>query len=52
MSQYLVAVVDGSQARFFTLSPAAFDANEAGPNLIEQDPLHNAQRPLGASSQL
>lgn len=44
MSQYLVAVMDGSKARFFTLNPGELDINEAGPDLIEQDPLHNAEK--------
>lgn len=37
MSEYVVAVVDGAKARFFTLEEAEFPEYESGPNLIERD---------------
>jgi protein required for attachment to host cells len=43
MSQYLVAVIDGANARFLTLSPLELEGYESGPNLIEQERLHNAE---------
>ncbi|MBE7385984.1 MAG: host attachment protein [Leptolyngbya sp. SIO1E4] len=46
MSQYLVAVIDGTKARFLTLSPAEFDEYEAGPNLIEHEGLHGAEKEM------
>ena len=41
MSQFLIAVIGGTQARFFTLEPAQLPAYESGPNLIEQEQLFN-----------
>ena len=38
--------VDGTRARFFTLSPMEFDAYEARPDLIEHDTLHNAEKEM------
>ncbi len=46
MSQYLVAVIDGIKARFLTLSPVEFDGYESGPNLIEHDSLHSAEKEM------
>jgi protein required for attachment to host cells len=46
MSQYLVAVLDGTKARFFTLNPDGVNAYEAGPHLVEQKSLCNAEKEL------
>ena len=46
MRSYLVAVVDGAQARFFTLAAAEFsDDGQSGPHLIEHSSLNNAEKP-------
>jgi protein required for attachment to host cells len=42
MNQSVVAVIDGTKARFFTLEQAKFPQYESGPNLIEQEGLSNA----------
>ncbi len=57
MRSYLVAVVDGAQARFFTLAAVEFsDQEQSGPHLIEHSSLNNADKPLatkkGASNNL
>jgi protein required for attachment to host cells len=41
MDHTLVAVLDGTRARFLTLEPAEFPDLESGPNLVEQDALLN-----------
>ena len=41
MDHTLVAVLDGTRARFLTLEAAEFPELESGPNLIEQDSLIN-----------
>jgi protein required for attachment to host cells len=42
MSQYLVAVIDGTRARFLTLEPAEFPEYQSGPNLVECESMSNA----------
>lgn len=44
MNTYLVAVVDGATARFFTLKPLEMPEYESGPTLVEQDGLVAAER--------
>jgi protein required for attachment to host cells len=39
MSNFVVAVINGTQARFFTLEPAEWPDYESGPNLIEHEGL-------------
>ncbi len=47
MRSYLVAVVDGAQARFFTLAAAEFsDQGQSGPHLTEHSSLNNAEKPI------
>ena len=46
MNQSVVAVIDGTKARFFTLEQAEMPEYESGPNLIEQDCLTNAANEL------
>ncbi|NER79364.1 MAG: host attachment protein [Leptolyngbya sp. SIO1D8] len=46
MSQYLVAVIDGTKARFLTLSPTELGEYESGPNLIERQKLHSAAKEM------
>lgn len=46
MSRYLVAVLDGTKARFLTLAPVEFEGYESGPNLIEHDGLHSAENEM------
>lgn len=41
MIQSVVAVVDGTKARFFTLEPAESPQFQSGPNLIERECLTN-----------
>lgn len=41
MSQYIVAVIDRSQARFFTLEPNPWPDYESGPNLSEHPGISN-----------
>jgi protein required for attachment to host cells len=41
MDHTLVAVLDGTRARFLTLEAAEFPELESGPNLVEQDSLIN-----------
>ncbi|MDJ0735776.1 MAG: host attachment protein [Nostocaceae cyanobacterium] len=41
MIQVLVAVIDGTTARFLTLEPAEFPEHESSPNLIEHKSLLN-----------
>lgn len=44
MSQSLVAVIDGSKARFLTLEQAELPKYESGPNLIERKDISNPAR--------
>ncbi|MEM9484352.1 MAG: host attachment protein [Cyanobacteria bacterium P01_F01_bin.116] len=47
MRSYLIAVVDGAQARFFTLAAAEFsDEGQSGPHLIEHSSLNNVEKPI------
>jgi protein required for attachment to host cells len=41
MSIFLVAVIDGKKARFFTLEPSELPEFQSGPNLIEHEALLN-----------
>lgn len=54
MRSYLVAVVDGAHARFFTLAVAEFsDQGQLNPHLTEHSSLNNADKPIatkGASN--
>ena len=56
MRSYLVAVVDGAHARFFTLNAAEFsDQGQSGPYLTEHSSLNNGEKPIatkGASNNL
>ena len=46
MSRYLVAVVDGTKARFLTLTPVEFDGYESGPSLVEHDGLQSVEKEM------
>lgn len=46
MRQCLVAVMDGSKARFFILSSLELAPDEAGPKLIEQESLYNSAQEM------
>lgn len=46
MSQYLVAVIDGTKARFLTLRPVELEGYESGPNLIEHEGLHSTEKEM------
>lgn len=47
MRSYLVAVVDGAHARFFTLAAAEFsDQGQSGPHLAEHSSLNNIEKPI------
>ena len=46
MSKFSVAVIDGTQARFFILDSAASSEYESGPNLIEQEKLSDSTQEL------
>jgi protein required for attachment to host cells len=46
MNHSIVAILDGSKARFFTLEPAQLPEYESGPNLIEQEGLSNEANEL------
>ncbi|MEM9482732.1 MAG: host attachment protein [Cyanobacteria bacterium P01_F01_bin.116] len=49
MRSYLVAVVDGAQARFFTLTTAEFsDQEPSGPHLTEHSSLNNVEKPIAS----
>lgn len=49
MRSYLVAVVDGAQARFFTLTAAEFsDEEQSRPHLTEHSSLNNAEKPIAS----
>ena len=50
MRSYLVAVVDGAHARFFTLTAAEFlDQEQSGPHLTEHSSLNNAEKPIATN---
>jgi protein required for attachment to host cells len=42
MAKFAVAVINGTQARFFTLDSHVLSEYESGPNLLEQDSLTNS----------
>ncbi len=44
MGKFAVAVINGSQARFFILDSAASSEYESGPNLIEHESLANSTK--------
>jgi protein required for attachment to host cells len=44
MNTYLVAVVDGTTARFLTLKPVALPEYESGPKLVELDGLFTGEK--------
>ena len=46
MTKFAVAVINGSQARFFILDSTASSEYESGPNLIEHEGLTNSTREL------
>jgi protein required for attachment to host cells len=46
MNQTVIAVIDGTKARFFTLEQAGLPEYESGPNLIEQGSLANKNKEL------
>ncbi len=46
MVKFAVAVINGSQARFFTLDSAALSEYESSPNLLEQASLADSTREL------
>jgi protein required for attachment to host cells len=46
MNHTLVAVLNGTKARFFTLEFADFPEHESGPNLIEHEALINEENEL------
>lgn len=51
MRSYLVAVVDGAHARFFTLTAAEFlDDQLSGPHLTEHSSLNNLEKPIASKS--
>ncbi|NES81140.1 MAG: host attachment protein [Moorea sp. SIO2B7] len=46
MNQSVIAVIDGTRARFFTLEQPELPEYESGPNLIEQESLFNQAKEL------
>ncbi len=46
MSKFTVAVINGTQARFFILDSTATSEYESGPNLIEQEGLSDVTKEL------
>ncbi len=46
MNHSVVAVIDGTRARFFTLEPAQLPEYQSGPNLIERQCLSNQSKEL------
>lgn len=46
MGLYLVAVIDGTIARFFELNPDEVTEYEAGPHLVERKSLFNAEQEM------
>jgi protein required for attachment to host cells len=48
MSKFIVTVLDGTKARFFTLEEATFPEYESGPKLVERgDQIDSAKKMLG-----
>ena len=52
MHSYLVAVVDGTQARFFTLDAGVPEKTESGPRLAEHSSLNNIEKPIATKGTL
>ncbi|HEY9653326.1 MAG TPA: host attachment protein, partial [Coleofasciculaceae cyanobacterium] len=46
MSEFIVAVIDGTKARFFTLEQAELPEYESSPNLVEHKDLVNPTKEL------
>ncbi|NET38490.1 MAG: host attachment protein [Cyanothece sp. SIO1E1] len=46
MNKIIVAVIDGTKARFLTLEPMPLPDYGSGPDLIEQESLHNQTKEL------
>ena len=46
MNQSLIAVIDGTRARLFTLEPAEIPEYQSGPNLLERECLTNMAKEL------
>lgn len=46
MTKFAVAVINGTQARFFTLDSAALSDHESSPNLIEHEGLSDSTKEL------
>jgi len=46
MGKFAVAVINGTQARFFTLDSTAISESESGPNLLEHECLVNSTKEL------
>lgn len=46
MSQYLVAAIDGTKARFLTLEPAEFPEYESSPKCVEHEGLFSSAKEL------
>ncbi|BAY08229.1 host attachment protein [Calothrix sp. NIES-2098] len=46
MNRYLVAVIDGTKARFFTLKPSELPGYDSGPHLIEHEALLSSNSEL------
>lgn len=46
MNKFIVAVIDGTRARFFTLEPSDLLEYESSPKLIEHDGLFNSTKEL------
>ena len=46
MNQSVIAVIDGTRARFFALEQAAVPEYESGPNLVEKECLANSAKEL------
>ncbi|MEO0348757.1 MAG: host attachment protein [Cyanobacteria bacterium P01_A01_bin.15] len=52
MHSYLVAVVDGTQARFFTLDAGVPEETGSGPRLAEHSSLNNIEKPIATKGTL
>lgn len=48
MNRFIVAVINGTKARFLTLEPVASPESESGPNLVEQCELLNPTKEMAA----
>ena len=46
MGKFAVAIINGTQARFFTLDSAATSEYESSPNLIEHEGLSDSTKEL------